>query len=438
MLDLNLPPRPGGFNPTQPRMRRPAGPGRHRIRVLCAMGSNMKIKFTKDNIEALEAPPKGEIFAWCSTLPGWGVRILASGRKSWVTQFRVGGVSKRHTIGDLRVVSITLAEQRAREILSNAKLGKDILAAEAEARTKRSRDAEKSIKAMIDAYLAEDAVRRRRSYPETKRYLSMHWKPVHGLSAETVSRHDLIPVLRGIATERGTVSANRARTALSGLFAWAIEHGQLMRDITPTLHLPKWEEKARERVLDMDELAAVWRAAGEVGEPIGSIVRLLVLTGCRRSEIAGLMWSEVDLDKALITIPGSRTKNKRALTVPLSAPAVAILQGVRRFSDRIVFPSIGWGHAKAALDDKLELPHWTIHDIRRSCRTHWIDGEHGLGLDVHLCELMLGHTLPGVIGVYDRAARLVERRKALESWAAVVLEAAGEVVEDATVVRIGA
>ena len=243
-------------------------------------------------------------------------------------------------------------------------------------------------------------------------------------------------MLRQIATERGEVTANRARSALSGLFAWAIEHGQLRRETTPTLHLPKWQEQARERVLDMEELAAVWRAAGEAGEPIGSIVRLLILTGCRRSEIAGLKWLEIDFDKALITIGSERVKNKRSFMVPLAPAAVEILQAVHRFSDLLVFPSIGWGHAKKALDDKLELAPWTFHDIRRSCRTHWIDGAHGLGLDVHLSELLLNHVLPGVIGTYDRALRIVERRQALDSWASMVLRAAGEAVEDATVVRM--
>ena len=383
------------------------------------------------------APPKGEIFAWCSDKPGWGVRILASGRKSWVVQYRdPDGKSRRHTIGDLRIVPITLAEQRASEILSHAKLGRDLLAEEREASTKRSRDAEKSVGAMVAAYLSEPEVRRRRSFVETKRYLEVHWKPVHGLSAETISRHDLIPVLRQIATERGEVSANRARSALSGLFAWAIEHGQLRRETTPTLHLPKWQERSRERVLSLEELAAVWRAAGEVREPARSIVRLLILTGCRRSEIAGLFWHEVDLEKALITIPGARSKNGRALTIPLARPAVAILEGVQRFSDQLVFPSIGWGWAKAAMDARLSLAPWTIHDIRRSCRSLWIDGEHGLGLDAHLCELMLGHTLPGIIGVYDKATRLPERRRALERWASMVLAAAGEPVGDAKVVNL--
>jgi integrase len=336
------------------------------------------------------------------------------------------------------VVPITLAEQRASEILSHAKLGRDLLVEEQAAKQRKATERERSVGAMVAAYLAEPEIKRRRSFVETKRYLSTHWQPVHSLSAETVTRHELTPVLRRIASDRGEVAANRARSALSGMFVYAITHGWLRRETTPTLHLPKWQERARERSLDLDELAAVWRAAGGVAEPISSIVRLLILTGCRRSEIAGLRWPEIDLGKALITIPGTRTKNRRTLTVPLAPPAVAILAAAPRFSDLLVFPSIGWGHAKAALDAKLTLPHWTIHDIRRSCRSLWIDGEHGLGLDVHLCELMLGHALPGIIGVYDKATRLPERRRALEAWARMVLRASGEPVADAEVVNLRA
>jgi hypothetical protein len=153
MLNITLPPTAGGFNSVEPqRLSRPVDPGRHRIRVLCAMGANMKIRFTLSNIQALEPPPKGEIFAWCSDKPGWGVRILASGRKSWIVQFRdAHGKSRRHTIGDLRVVPITLAEQRASEILSHAKLGRDLLEEEKAARTKRSADSQKSVGAMVAA-----------------------------------------------------------------------------------------------------------------------------------------------------------------------------------------------------------------------------------------------------------------------------------------------
>ena len=333
----------------------------------------------EDNVEALEAPPKGEIFAWCSDKPGWGVRILASGRKSWVVQYRIGGASKRHTIGDLRVVPITMAEQRAREILRHAKLGKDLLAEESEAQAKRSSDTAKSIGAMVAAYLSEPGVK---AAPIIRRDQAL---PVDALEAS--ARHERRdgqpprPDPRA-APDRGRARRSHGQPGEDGAERH-VRVGDRARPAAardhPDAALAEVAEKARERVLDLEELAAVWRAAGEVGEPARSIVRLLILTGCRRSEIAGLRWPEIDFDKALVTIPGDRIKNGRTLTVPLAPAAAAILEGVQRFSDLLVFPSIGWGHAKAALDAKVELPHWTIHDIRRSCRSHWIEGSTGSG-----------------------------------------------------------
>jgi integrase len=423
MLNLELPERLGGFNPTEPRLRRPAGPGRHRIRVLCALGENMRIKFTRSNVEALQPPPKGEVFAWCEDKPGWGVRILASGRKSWIVQYRdASGKSRRHTIGDLRIVPITMAEQRASELLSHAKLGRDLLAEERMRRERREHDAKKSIAAMVAAYLAEPEVRRRRSFPEIRRYLEAVWKQIHAESAETIDREQLSPELRKIASERGEITANRARATLSSMFVHAISHGWLRRASNPCQFLPKWEEGSRERVLNLKELGAIWRAAPEVNEQFGRIVKLLALTGARRSEIAELRWSEVDLDEAVIRLPGSRTKNKRAHTIPLAPAAVEILEATPRTSDLLVFTGFAsWSRAKKALDAMVPLsPRWVVHDVRRSVATGL--REH-FDADVHLIELILNHvggTRGGVAGTYDRSERLAERRRVLERWAELV------------------
>jgi integrase len=432
MLDFNLPPEPGGFNPTEQRIRRPAGPGRHRIRLLCAMGVNMKIAFTKANIESLEAPPKGEVFAWCADKPGWGVRILASGHKSWVVQYRTkDSKSRRHTIGDLRIVPLTIAEKRASELLSNAKLGIDLLDDERAKRERRAADAERSVGAMARAYLSEPETMRKRSFPEVERYLSAHWSLIHALSAETVTRHDLVPELRKIAADRGPISANRARSALASMFTWAISHGRLRREANPCQYLPKWSEHARERALSLAELASIWQAAPEVGQVFGTVLRLLILTGCRKSEISGLRWSEVDFDQAVIRLPGSRTKNNRPHLVPLAPAAVAILETVPRTSDLLVFIGFAsWSYAKKALDDRVPLsPPWVIHDIRRSVATGL--REHAAA-DTHLVELILNHvggTRGGVAGVYDLSERMAERRRALERWAELVTgEGAAKIV----------
>jgi integrase len=346
---------------------------------------------------------------------------LASGRKSWIVQFRdASGKSRRHTLGDLRILPIGMAEQRASELLSHAKLGRDLLAEEKARRERKSADAKKSIGALAAAYLAEPEVRRRRSFGETRRYLESVWRPIHAESAETIDLERLRPELRAIATTRGETTANRARSALSALFAHSIRHGWIRRGDSPTTHLPRWEERSRDRVLSLEELAAVWKAAPEVNPTFGSIIRLLALTGSRKSEISELRWSEIDFDRALITLPGSRTKNRRVHTIPLAPAAVEILEAVPRISDAMVFFHFGWSRAKVALDAKVELPAWVVHDIRRSVATGL--REH-LGVDSHLAELIINHaggTRAGVAGVYDRSERLAERRRALERWAELV------------------
>jgi integrase len=246
------------------------------------------LKFTLANLAELKPNPQREYFVWCEDLPGFGLRILPTGKRSWICQFRdATGRSVRRTIGSTKVVPLGMAETRAREILSYAKVHKiDLVAqqrADALAKLKR-RDSR--LGSIVGAYLAEREVRAKRSFEEIRRYLEVVWRDAHDLDAEELTRHDLIATLRKIATERGAVSANRAKATLSACIIWGIRHGQLKRDTNPCTFLPSWEEKSRERVLSLEELGMVWKAAPLVNEQFGRMLRLLVLTGCRRSEIA--------------------------------------------------------------------------------------------------------------------------------------------------------
>jgi integrase len=405
-------------------------PALHRadIRNNVAKGKSMRMKFTRDNIAALK-PAAREYFAWSVDLPGFGVRVLPSGKKSWLVQFRDGrGISCRRTIGDLRVVPLTMATERAQQLLAAAKVyGTDLVKQERADARARLMAKDRTVGAVVAAYLAEPETRQKRSFHEICRYLQSTWQDLHDFDAETITRHDILPVLRRIASERGHATANRARASLSACFTWAITHGLLRRDNSPTAYLPSWDEKPRERALSIEELALVWRAAPIVNDTFGRMVQLLILTGARRSEIADLEWSEVDVCRAIIEIPGSRTKNSLPLTIPLAPAAVATLAGWPRLSTHRVFTGFrSWSWAKARLDDLVQIPSWVIHDIRRSVSTGL--HEHLKG-DVHLIELILNHSSgskSAIAGVYDRSQRLPERRKLLEAWATLITQAAGE------------
>jgi integrase len=321
-----------------------------------------------------------------------------------------------------------MATERAQQLLAHAKVhGIDLAAQEKADALARLKLRDSRLGAIVGAYLAEPEVRANRSFGEIERYLEAVWRDAHDLDAEEMSRHDLVPLLRKIATERGSVTANRAKATLSACFVWAIKHGLLRRDNSPTAFLPTWEEKSRERALSLEELARVWAAAPLVNETFGRMLRLLILTGCRRSEISDLSWQEVDFGRGVLELPGSRTKNSLPLVVPLPPAALAILANTPKMSTGGIFIGFrSWSHAKRRLDDMLGLASWVVHDIRRSVSTGL--REH-LAADGHLVELILNHVSgarAGVAGTYDRSQRLAERRELLTKWAELVTTAAGE------------
>ena len=185
----------------------------------------------------------------------------------------------------------------------------------------------------------------------------------------------------------------------------------------------------------MDELRRVWGAAEAVGYPFGDAVRLIMLTGQRRSEIAELEWGWVDAERRTVEIPAARYKTKRPHVFPLSAPAWALVQSLPRWNGgECVFstggrgrtagarPISGFSKAKEVISAKIAkvdategLPRiepWTVHDIRRSVATHMAR----TGVPQEHIERVLGHVVQGVAGTYNRYSYLDEKRAALEAW----------------------
>ena len=187
----------------------------------------------------------------------------------------------------------------------------------------------------------------------------------------------------------------------------------------------------RVRVLSDAEVAAIWSACD--GD-FGRIIKLLLLTGCRRTEIAALRWEEVEGD--LIVLPGERTKNGLAFEVPLAGMAQQVLGPKPDGTGGFVFGRRGTGFtgfskSKRELDAKLNgVKAWTLHDLRRTAATRMGD----LGVQPHVIEAALNHISghkAGVAGIYNRAAYAAEKRQAVEIWAThlATLLAGGNVVK---------
>jgi len=393
------------------------------------------VKLTAANIRALKLPPgvADKVF-FDEDVPGFGLRMRASGVHSWMIQYAIAGRTRRVVLGLLTAVDPGKARATAKDLLAQARLGHDPAAEKERAKAA----AAETFGALLPRFLERQRTRLKpRSYVETERHLKVHVKVLHGSPIEAVTRRAIAGRLAEIEKHNGPTARNRVRASLSAYFTWAAKEGYV--DANPVAFTNKAEEKARERVLSDEELRAIWLAAGD--DQFGALVKLLMLTGARRSEIGGLTWGEVSPTLPLITLPPTRTKNGREHFVPLSEPALAILrtQPRRAMGDGTprehIFGNIvgcgyqNWSRGKVDLDARIAeanhgkaLAPWTLHDFRRSVSTSLHDR---FGVLPHVVEVILGHAgghKGGVAGTYNKALYLDERRRALERWGAHIME----------------
>jgi integrase len=386
------------------------------------------MKFTTDVVTALRRPAgKGDHFEWDDALPGFGVRLRGD-TKRWVVQYRVGTQQRRESLGDTRKIKLEDARKVARQRFAQAELGTDPAAERAKAR----RDAaaiKLTVASVAGQYLgAKEDVLRPSTYNQAKRHLAVLWAPLANRPIADVKRAEVAARLQEIVKAHGRTSAARARGNLSAMFSWAQREG--LCDANPVLltNDPAEGIQPRERVLSDHELVAIWNACGD--DDFGRIVRLLLLSGCRREEIGRLQWREIDFDTGVMTIPGTRTKNHRALALTLPPVALDILRSAKRREGReYVFGRSGsfgaWSYATMALNSRIieaegqPLPHWTLHDLRRTYRS----GLGKLGVRPDVAELAINHVKGGIQAVYDKYKYEKEIKAALALWADFVLAA---------------
>jgi len=378
------------------------------------------MKFTTRTAERLTMPAgKSDHIWWDSEMPRFGLRMRGA-VKTWVCQYRVATRQRRETLGDVRKLSLEDARKAARQRFAQVELGVDPAAkAKAEAGAVKL-----TLGFVADRYLAakKDTVR-----PATYRAGKWHfeglWAPLRNRPITAISRADIAARLGEIAKDNGRVSAARARDSLSALYNWAIREGLCESNPAAGTNDPAAGAKARERTLTDTELRAVWNACRD--DDFGRVVKLLMLTGCRRSEIGGLRWDEVDLDTGLMTIAGGRTKNHRPLELTLPPAALDIVRSVpRRDGGTHVFGRrgtgfCGWSYPLTTLNLRIAqakgkpLALWSLHDVRRTVRT----GLGRLGVRPDVAERVIGHVQGGVQAVYDRHRYQPEIAAALALWA---------------------
>jgi integrase len=376
-------------------------------------------------------------------------------------------------LGACSALSLSKAREAAAAVMGDVAKGRNpaVLRKEAVAaeRARRTRN-RLTLRVLIDDWNRLHLASRRPSYAaEAVRALHYTFADHLDDAAEDLDRTAVVRALDALTRRRkrkdgddghkSKGAAMTGRTAAYGraAFAWGVKRGAL--SVNPFADLPIAKSIAkRERVLSDVEIAEIWRAAGDAASPYGTIIRLLILTGQRRGEVAGMAWNEISEDLTTWTLPAERAKNGVVHTVPLSTLARDLLrvllpheakQAKRALDDlransasvlpgALGTPFAGWSKAKRALDKAITdarakeaiaagtkttlLIPWSVHDLRRTVAT----GLQRLGVRLEVTEAVLNHisgSRGGIAGVYQRHDWATEKRSALNAWATHVIAA---------------
>ena len=301
-----------------------------------------------------------------------GLRLIVqpSGKKSWAVRRRLSGKPSKFTIGSYPAIG--LAEARAAALEALASIARGI------APSRAGKDAGEPAEGIHGELVADVVelfitryvqVKTRRglapkasSVQETSRILRREIIPAWGQRpVAEIGVRDVHQLLDKIAA-RAPITANQTLAAVRSMFNWAVKRGLVSSSPCSGIEAPS-ATRERERVLTDPELARVWQAAGAVGFPYGDIVKLMILTGARRSEIADMPWSELEFETGVWTLPAARSKNHQPLKLPLPALAREILAEIPRIAGQeLIFsgngrtPVAAFSRAKKFLEAALPAP----------------------------------------------------------------------------------
>jgi len=232
-----------------------------------------------------------------------------------------------------------------------------------------------------------------------------------------IRRSEIVALLDKIQVGNGPVMADRVLAIIRLLFNWHATRADDFRSpIVRGMARTKTKERARSRILTDNEIRTIWNSKEPGAFP--ALVRFLLLTGARRAEAAGMTWKEIDGDNW--NLPASRNKTKKDLTRPLSAAALAVIEGQRRdcpfvFSKGQKAIST-FSRDKVAFDAATGMSAYRLHDLRRTARSLLSRA----GVDADIGERCLGHALPGIRGTYDRHDYRPEMQRAYDALAALI------------------
>lgn len=396
---------------------------------------------------------------------GLFLRVRPSGAKSWLFSYRMpkSKILIRMTIGTPKDLSIKNARNKIRELQDLVEAGTDPRSAKAAAIAENMQAV--TMQVLFDRWIEHERITER----VTSNWIKHHedrWrlhlqKPLGNILAKDITRAHLSIALDAMTLKGIKEETRKALSSLNLMMDYALTRHFITQNLARLLK-PKdfaaTASKPRDRVLSLEELRQLWLAldqattASKFDENISSMsiitasaIKLLILTGARRSEVAGMSWQELDLDGGVWTLSPERTKNRQAHTIYLSDLALNIIRLLQPITGHSVFvfdtgnykenghihPDTLTGvigrlrgtsrglKRKISQDAPLaDIKHFSIHDLRRSAAIAW--GEH-LKTEPHVIEKMLNHQpLNKLVATYQRAVYADAQKSTWLAWGLII------------------
>jgi integrase len=342
-------------------------------------------------------------------VPGLRLRI-GKRQRTWVLICRMHGQHpSRHTLGHYPAMSVKEARAEALRVKAALAAGKDP--------TVRASRGAQTFGVCAEAYFTDIKRRGLRRSHEVTRDMRRDFKRLWHRPIAAISRQDILHLVREVIDTRTAYAAHHCFSYASRLFSWAVENGVVTASPCYGLRPSRLigPKPPRERVLTDAELRALWIGADKLGYPAGPFIRMLILTGQRRGEVAGMRWSEIH--SGLWVIPAARMKMKSQHVVPLVPEVMAMLDTLPKLNGFVFTNGRGPIGGFDYIRRRLPGDGWTLHDLRRTMRT----GLSALRVPAEVAERVIGHVPTGLLRVYDRHDYLDEKTKALQAWTARLL-----------------
>jgi integrase len=362
-----------------------------------------------------------------NSVRGLALRVSPSGARTWVVTARRPGKKNpsRYKLEDLRNCTLSQARDLATDFKKRFREGEDPVRERSE-RINEARRFENSggeLAALIDEFIrhhvADKKATTQKDYLRLLKRILEKWGR---RSRDSIQVHEIIDWI-----DQETISSPSTARQLHAigrlLFSYGVERGRLLNNPFSDIRPPK-TLKARDRWLAECEVVAFWKATESMTSLYAPAFQFLLVTGQRRSEVAGMRWEELNLQTGLWSIPSSRTKNSKPHMLDLPPFAMDILLRINQSGDFVFGGGAralnGWSKAKSMLDKIMRengdtIKPWRTHDLRRTMATHLAEQ----GTDQYVIEKLLNHSsgsTGGIVSVYQRSERRQERKVALQSW----------------------